>query len=437
MSIARSISESAKTIYSDYVVALSAVATGIKPVLKVTKDGSIDVSALPTEYAGLRTFIEARGQQVMKDAVHESGYDKVQKKAQEAASKLTLEKIRNMGGVELIETITDHVIAQTGGAGIYQEVLKTLSTLLEQVKLSDVVTTQSSAPSANPISDIDVKISKSASQVGALFGMLREQGTTTVAAASEILESVSGLREALMKVAQEMAVQSGATDTSRVAEELSQVLIKQISAVIVDESAAQRLIGSMRTKFAEIATAEYSTWLYLEKKITENSGSIKDIQVDELYERAKAELAELREKRTAHVTERMKIIQAMNVSVSRAAGAASKAITQAKDIDRDEYAQLLTWLEKVYGAGEVKESESIGRRMSTYAEFCNTHIGFPMRAGIKMGAVHMARQRVKRENMVWTPQKYLRALGFKVIKNKVVPMTSKDLKEIEPAVELN
>jgi len=60
-----------------------------------------------------------------------------------------------------------------------------------------------------------------------------------------------------------------------------------------------------------------------------------------------------------------------------------------------------------------------------------------MGEGIHRGAIHMARQRVSRENMVWTPQKYLRALGFKVIKNKVVPMTSKELKGIEPAEEIN
>lgn len=433
--IAGEMARSMERIYKDYVVGLSAVVTGIKPVMKYDAQGNIKLDELPTELTAFKTFVENQGQEALKQAAAESGYTALVERAKQEMEKLTTDKIEGLQGTKLIETLLKYATAQSGGETIYSELLNAMKELLSKVQFP--TTSGATTAVAESGRDIDVQINKNVNNVGAMLGMLREQTTVTADVTGKILESVSGLRQAIAKVAQDMAVQTGASDTAKVAEQLTQALIKQISAVVTDESEAQRLVGVMRKQLIETAQAELNTWTGLERRIVTMKGALTGQEMGEVYEQARAELGEYRKKRQAHYTARNTVIESMNLTMITSAKNLTHILEQAKQLELSEYTEFVEWLKKISGVGEAEESTSVRKRLDAYAEYCNLRFGRAMKQGsIKGDPALMTKLRVNRQRMMWTPEQYLRALGYTIQGGRVVALSADEINSYQSGTQM-
>lgn len=424
--IAHAMGEDIKTIFTEYAQALQAVTTGVKTIFTENEDGTLDVEGLPDDFA-LKRVISSHERTIMSDAVRVTGYAAVQKQAQDALKALTPEKIKKMDGVALLRVIMTAATAGSGGNTIIKDLVDVFEKLVVNVggKNGTVVVPQ---PYDDESFSLFIHKLQTDTGLASMLSTMGAQNDRVGEIVQATMESVTGLRKDLVDMAEKIAKATGSEKTAETAEEVTQALLKQIIAVVQDETSRQQVVGLMKKAQAERYQSEAQVWNEAEKELEAKRANHMKDELGSLYEAAGKELAELKKRREQFYASRMRIITTMNSSVEEASKDMTDIVKEATELDMKAYPKYLAWLGRTLNRDAAKQEGTVNiqERLTSYAEYCNRHTSgqFGM---MSAGAAAIATYSVLPRHMAWTPAELLRIHGLVMDGSKIRALTQEEL----------
>lgn len=422
--IAGAMAEDIKTIFVEYANALQAVQTGITPIFKQNEDGTFTIEGLPND-SSLKTIIEDHEQEIINEAVNQSAYGGVQKKAREALKGLTMDKIKKMDGTSLLKVIMQTAVAGSGGNKILEDLVDVFEKLVSQVN--------GQKNGAVPVYGDDsfslfIHRLQTDTGIASMLSTMNAQGERVGSIVEATMNSIVGLRKDLLSMAETIAKASGAEDTAATAEEVTQVLLKQIIGVVQDETATQRVVGLMKQAQADMHKKEAEVWEKAHEALTEKRKKHVGEEVEDLYVRAEREMNEMRLRRDQFYSSREEIVTAMNTAIGSASKDMVEVVGEATKLNMKKYPKYIAWLNTTLNRdAEAQEgSVNIQARLTSYAEYCNRHTSAQFGA-IQHGAAAIASLSVQPRNMAWTSKELLRIHGLVMEDSKIRALTKEEL----------